>query len=293
MAPSPIIFLGTSAFAVPSLKALASDPDFAVRLVVTQPDKPVGRKETLTPSPVKVASQSLHLPLLQPANVNKELPTYLRTQNIDVDFLVVVAYGQILEKALLILPRIAPLNVHASLLPRWRGASPIQHAIIAGDRETGITIQWMVDQVDAGPILAQERFSLSLDATTASLTEKLSHRGALLLRKTLKNPLITTPQTSKGLSICSKLSRKDGMVNPTLMTAEAIDRRFRALTPWPGVTCPVRGHTLKLLKSSLIPDPQSLPLPCAQASLLYLQSVQEPGKNSMSGKEWAQGHGGV
>src|SRR3989338_4892464 len=184
MAPHSIIFCGTSAFAVPSLEALAKDPAFTIDLVITQPDKPVGRSQELTPPAVKIAAETLGLKIFQPVKLNQEIGS-IQTKP---DFLIVVSYGQILSQEVLDLPKIAPINLHASLLPRWRGASPLQHTILSGDAESGVTAQKIVKELDAGPILGQERTAIDPRETTQTLHDRLAQMGADLLLKTLKHP---------------------------------------------------------------------------------------------------------
>lgn len=276
-------FLGTSSFAVPSLKALAKDSAFSIDLVITQPDRPVGRKQELTPPPVKVTTEKLGLKILQTENIN-ELPSPVPSPS--PDFLVVVSFGQILSQKILDLPTIAPVNLHASLLPRWRGASPMQHAILAGDPETGVTIQRIVKELDAGPVLAQESMKIPPRTTYESLHDALAKAGAKLLISTLKHPLRETPQDESLVTLCNKLSRSDGNIDPATMTAQEIDRRVRALNPWPGVTIP--SLSLKLLETSLEPTTESAPLE-AKNSTLHLMRVQSAGGTPMTGKEWARG----
>lgn len=287
-APHSVIFLGTSPFAVPSLRALAADKRFRVDLVVTQPDKPVGRKQMLTPPPVKVAAEELGLKIFQPEKLNAEVAT-LQSRVPEPAFLVVVSYGQILSQAVLDLPQVAPVNVHASLLPRWRGASPIQHAILSGDRETGVTIQKIVKELDAGPILAQERTKIAPRETYQTLHDRLAETGAALLINTITQPLTPTEQNDEDIVICRRLSRQDGHVDATAETAAQIDRKVRALTPWPGVTIDWKGEQLKILAAELTEHPDTFPLLCRDATTLYLTSVQPAGKKAMTGSAWARG----
>ncbi len=287
MEKKTIVFCGTPAFAVPSLNALAHDDAFDVRLVITQPDRPVGRAKAVTPPPVKLAAEELHIPVIQPEDINEpsayaQLPT-------PFDYLVVIAYGQILSRAILDLPAIAPVNVHASLLPRWRGASPVEHAILAGDTRTGVSIQTMVEELDAGPILSMKETSIGPNETAEELKERLCHLGATLLLKTLKESLHPTPQPSEGITFCRKLTREDGEGDLQALTAEEMNRRVRALVPWPGVTIHVDNQPLKLLEASLVPSPGSIAFPCREGSLLHLVSVQPPGKKPMSAQEWMRG----
>jgi methionyl-tRNA formyltransferase len=287
MTPKPlhILFAGTSDFALPSLSLLAEDPAFRVDAVLTQEDKPVGRKQDLTPPPVKREALRLGLPVFQPRDIRREFFT-LELEKPDV--LVAVSYGQILSQEILDFPRIAAVNVHASLLPRFRGASPIQHAILEGDRETGVTIQKMVYELDAGPVYAQETTMIDPRETTVTLHDRLKVMGANLLMKTLKN--LPDPVPQKGtVTLCHKLTRQDGLVDSAAMTAEEIDRKARALNPWPGVTLDSEGTTLKILETSLTPESDSFPLPCKGNTTLYLVRMQPAGKNPMSGGAWARG----
>lgn len=281
--PFSIVFCGTPEFAVPSLQALIDDDAFSVDLVITQPDKPVGRKQELTPSPIKTLALKHGLQIEQPEDINAfhfPLSTF--------HFLIVVAYGQILRQTLLDLPQIAPVNVHASLLPRWRGSSPMQHSLLAGDATTGISIQKMVRKLDAGSLLAQREEVLEERETIETLHDRLSIMGADLLVETLKGPLKETPQDGE-ISVCKKLSRASGEVDPQSMTAGEIDRYVRALVPWPGVTCEVDGDDVKLLEAFLEERVDSIPLSCAKGSTLHIGRMQSPGKRILSGADWARG----
>jgi methionyl-tRNA formyltransferase len=298
-APFHVIFCGTSSFAVPCLQALVSDPAFAVDLVITQPDKPVGRDKVLTSPPVALEAKKHGLKIFQPENINKELPLHFQLSlpaealakegTFNFQFLVVVSYGQILSKEILALPSIAAVNVHASLLPRWRGASPIQHAILESDTETGVTVQIMEEKLDAGPILSQKTLALDPRETYRSLHDKLAPLGAALLSETLKKPLAPKGQPSEGITMCRKLTRENGKLSPENKTAEEIDRAVRALTPWPGVTVTLKSGELKILESDLTAQPESAPLPCKDGTVLHLVSVQPAGKKPMSGAAWARG----
>lgn len=277
-------FLGTSAFAVPSLEALLKDPAFSVDLVITQPDRPTGRKQELTAPPVKMAAQKHGLTIEQPENINAHPPSASNP-----DFLIVVSFGQILSQSILDMATIAPVNVHASLLPRWRGASPIQHAILSGDHDTGVTVQKIVKELDAGPILAQEKITLDLRETYTTLHDRLAPLGAALLLTTLKNPLKPVEQDVSRVTVCRTLKRDDGKIDHTTLSAVDIDRKVRGLNPWPGVTLIVGGQLLKLLETALKPTQTSTPLPCAQGTILHLVTVQAAGGKPMTGAEWERG----
>lgn len=279
--PFSVIFCGTPEFAIPSLEALIASPEFSVDLVITQPDKPVGRKQIITAPPIKAVAQKHGIPVEQPENINDfKLPIS------NFQFLVTVAYGQIIKSNLLALPTIAPINVHPSLLPLLRGASPIQNALLTGDAITGVTIQHMTSELDAGGILGQKEVSIEAKETNETLHNKLAITAASLLVDTLRNPLKPQAQDSSKATFCKKLSREDGVVDPNLMTAQEIDRRVRALVPWPGVTCTINGEDVKIHETSLESTSSSFPMPCKDGTTLYINKIQSPGKNVITGNEW-------
>ena len=281
--PQSVVFLGTSAFAVPSLKALASDPAFEVTLVITQPDKPAGRKQMLTPSPVKIAAQELSLPIAQPEKINS-LTTNHYSLTTRPDFLIVVSYGQILSQEILDWPTVAAINVHPSLLPLLPGATPLQHAILYGLPESGVTVQRMIKELDAGPILSQLSVPLEPSETFSTLHDRLALIGAELLVKTLKEPLQETAQESEKATFCGKLNKADGIADPKIMTASQIDRMVRALTPWPGVSI----GTNKILETTL--ESGDLTLPCADNTTLTIVQIQPAGGTPMSGSDFIRGN---
>ncbi len=286
--PRKVIFAGTPEFAISSLKALIVDPAFDVIGVITQPDKKVGRKQILTPPPIKAVAEQNQIPIWQPKKINTEWPDRQSPFSESYDFLVVVAYGQILKQDILDSPSIAPVNVHASLLPRWRGASPMQHALLADDAHTGITIQRMAVKLDSGPILSQERTDITDSTTIESMHDELAAEGAKLLVETLKNPITEIEQEEQHITICHKLSRKSGNVDPASQTASEIERTIRALVPWPGVRCDIDGDEVKLLEVLLEETENSIPLECKD-STLHIVTLQPPGKKPMSAKSWKRG----
>ena len=277
-----IIFCGTPEIAIPYLEALYSDPAFKIELVITQPDKPIGRKQIITPTPVKLKAEELGIKVLQPSDINYEsLP--------ESDFLVTVAYGQIIKKPILDSPKNASINVHYSLLPRWRGAAPVQNAILAGDLETGVTIQLMVEKLDAGDILNEAIIRIEDNETCDSLYKKCNKKGVDLLIKTLKQPLSPSAQDESKTTFCKKLSREDGNVDLGDMTAKEIDRKVRALVPWPGVRALIDGNEIKLIETSLSETDNSAPIKCLEDTILHVKKIQPPGKKEMSGKDWLRG----
>jgi methionyl-tRNA formyltransferase len=281
-----IVFCGTPEVAIPSLLALAADPAFEISLVITQPDRPKGRGLKIQPSPVAHAGEELDLPVAKPQDIND-----LDFRSTQFDFLVVVAYGQLLKKEILQLPTIAPVNLHFSLLPRWRGASPVEHAILHGDEETGVSVIRITEKLDAGPILAQEKVPLTGRETTPQLKERLAEMGARLLAETLKKPLTPREQTGDA-SVCRKITKHDGHIDLSALTAEEVHRRVRAFTKWPGVTTEIDGQPIKLIATSLIPTSESTPLLCAENTTMYATKIRIPGRNVVTGKEWQHGRMG-
>lgn len=289
MAQKTVIFCGTPEFAVFSLRSLHGSGAFRVLQVITQPDRPVGRKQELTAPAVKLAAEELELPVWQPENINKELPALHALVPEHPDFLVAVAYGRILSPAMLALPAIAPINVHASILPRWRGASPIEHAILHGDDRTGVTVQIMGEKMDEGDILSMSQTPIGPLDTTPSLKQRLARMGADLLVETLSMPLSPMPQSQDGVTYCGKIAKEDGIVNAEQLTAAEIERRVRAFTPWPGVQTTLNGRTIKIMRSTLEPVPHSVPLTCKHNTVLHITELVEAGKKPMKAADWVRG----
>lgn len=243
------------------LKLLAAGHE--VPLVITQPDRP-GHRLKLTPPAVKVAASEAGLEVLQPERI-RSADVVERVRSLAPDLMVVVAYGQIIPKALLEVPRRGVLNVHASLLPRWRGAAPVARAIMAGDAETGVTIMEMDEQLDHGPILAQEVVPIGLDEDAARLTERLAEAGAALLVETIERLDAIEPvaQDHAAATTAPRLAKADGELEWE-MGAEEIDRRVRGLQPWPGATLPTERGRVKVLSGHIegdryVPDMVQLP----------------------------------
>lgn len=251
-----LAFAGTPRFAVPALLALAKAADFEIVGVFSQPDRPAGRGKKPTASAVKSAAESLKLPIFQPekldiADLRPLLP---------LDALIVVAFGQILPESLLQTPRFGSLNLHASLLPRWRGAAPIARAILAGDAETGVAIMQMTAGLDTGPVFVQVPLPIQSDDTAESLEEKLAASGAELLLKTL--PLIFTgkitaqAQALAGKSYAKKLQKSEAAISWEKNVLD-IDRQVRAFYPYPIAESSFRGNTLRIFKGIPIPAEQT------------------------------------
>jgi methionyl-tRNA formyltransferase len=231
-----IVFMGTAELSCASLEKLADAKDFSLAAVVTQPDKPKGRDLKLTPSPVKALAQRLRLPVLQPLKARDE-SFISQLRELHPDLVVVVAYGQLLPQTILDLPRHGCLNVHTSLLPKYRGAAPIQRAIADGEAETGVTIMKMDAGLDTGPVLAARRTPILATDDSQSLHDRLALMGAELLVETISRyiagEISPQPQPAEGASYAAKITKEDGRIDWTLPAVQ-IWNRLRAFTPWPG-----------------------------------------------------------
>ena len=292
-----VAFAGTPAFAASALAAIHT-AGFAVPLVLTQPDRPAGRGLALQASAVKQFALQHHMPVFQPQGLKLDgrfaadaQAARLALQAASPDVLVVAAYGLILPPWLLELPRLGCLNIHASLLPRWRGAAPIQRAIEAGDNQTGITIMQMDAGLDTGDMLLIEREAIGPDDTAASLHERLAQRGASLVVQALgaaeRGALRPTPQPAEGASYAHKLAKAEGAIDWTQPAAE-IERRLRAFDPQPGCHFDFNGQTVKLWRAkvsagfgavagSIDMGRESLRVACGDGQALDLLELQRPG----------------
>ena len=248
-----VVFMGTPDFAVPVLKTLIETQN--VVGVVTQPDRPAGRGKQLRPSPVKIAAEEAAIPVYQPKSLrSEEAAQPLRDWQPDI--IVVAAFGQILRPHVLDLSPHGCLNIHASLLPHWRGAAPIQHAILAGDAETGVCLMQMDVGLDTGPVYACMPTPISPTETAASLHDRLAELGANLLAVHLDNilagKLTATPQDDEKFTYAPMISKEDGRLDWNQTSVE-IDRRIRAMTPWPGAFTTWQGELLKI-KAAAVAD---------------------------------------
>jgi len=304
-----IIFMGTPEFAVPSLLALAdAEAQAKVVAVVTQPDRRAGRGRKMQAPPVKLAALARNIEVLQPTKL-KSAETFSRLQEYDPELIVVAAYGRILPPSLLELPRYGCVNVHASLLPRHRGASPINHAIIAGDAETGVSIMRMDEGLDTGTVYARAALPIPADATCAALGEQLSRLGADLLGKTLPGivdgSLQPEPQSGAEATYAPLLTKEDGRLDFSL-GAEELARRVRGLQPWPGAFSFIEGARLRVAEAHVVDtatgSDSSAPgqvlaagaegvVICCGTGALCLDTVQPAGKKIMPAAAWVAGRG--
>lgn len=247
-----IVFAGTPEFAVASLKALTDSDDHNIVAVYTQPDRPAGRGRRLQPSPVKQFALTSNLPVFQPSTL-KDDTEQQRLTKLAPDVMIVVAYGLILPQAVLDIPRLGCLNVHASLLPRWRGAAPIQRSIESGDQETGITIMQMDAGLDTGAMLAWKSTPILDSDTAAVLHDRLALLGAEALIDVLarleKDEIKPEPQDNAQASYADKLNKQEANID-WHEGALTIDRKIRAFTPWPGASTRWRNKRLRILRAA-------------------------------------------
>lgn len=297
---SRMVFMGTPHFAVPTLEALAERYEVAV--VVTQPDRRRGRGRRLSPPPVKRASQRLELPVWQPRTLRAP-EAVARLRKLAPEVVVVAAYGQILSPEVLEIPPHGCVNLHASLLPRYRGAEPVAAAILAGEAETGVTIMLMDEGMDTGPILAQRAVPITSEDTRASLTERLANLGAELLVETLPRWLADEvkpqPQDDALASYAPKLRKKDGEIDWT-QPAVLIERMVRAYDPWPSTYTHWQGRFFKVLRArpldqpegeagKVVETPEGVAVITGEGTLL-LEEVQLAGGRAMSAEDFVRGH---
>ena len=293
--------MGTADFAVPSLKALAASR-YEVAAVYTQPARPAGRGLRRHASPVQSAAETLKIPVRTPARL-RDPADQAAFAALGADLAVVAAYGLILPKAILDAPRLGCINLHASLLPRWRGAAPIQRALLAGDRETGLTIFRMEPSLDTGPIIASQSVPISDRSTAASLHDELAGVAAGMVVAAVDDLAAgrahPVPQAEKGVTYAAKIEKAEGRLDWTRPT-EALERQLRALNPWPGCWTEIGDQTLRVLAGRTVPgsgDHQGVPgevldeiltVACGEGALA-LTSVQRPGGRPMPAEAFLRG----
>ena len=295
-----IIFIGTGEIGLPTLHALL-ESRHSVAGIVTQPDKPVGRAQLVEPPPIKRALTDPRIPVFQPTRI-KEREAIEEIRALLPDVIVVMAYGQILPREVLEIPKVACLNLHASLLPRWRGAAPIQAAIAAGDRETGITVMYMDEGLDTGDIMLQRKTTISPTDTGRSVHDRLANiapdtlLNALGLLAEGNAPRI--PQDNTLATYAPKLKREDGKIDWS-ESADVIEKKIRAFNPWPGTFMTIGGRNLKIFSGSVV-DLSGKPgqilsgekelVIAAGKGALSLSDVQLEGKRRMSAAAFVRGH---
>ena len=297
-----LAFMGTPPFAARALTALlAAGHDIAA--VYTQPPRPSGRGHRFTPSAVQKLAELHRIEVRHPTSL-KSAEEQERFAALKLDLAVVTAYGLILPKPILEAPRLGCFNIHASLLPRWRGAAPIQRALLAGDETTGVTIMRMDQGLDTGPMLMKHAVPIGRWSTAAGLTEELADVGAELIVVALEalaqGGLDETPQPALGVTYAAKLDKSESVID-WLVSAADLDRRVRALNPWPGTFFTVRGERIKLLgaqtcdgkgEPGLVLDPDKAdgnPMVACGLGALKLTSLQRPGRTAQDGESFLRG----
>lgn len=302
-----LIFCGTPQFAVPSLRALC-DAGHRVELVLSQPDRASGRGLEVHTSPVKQFASERHLPLLQPEKIRNNVELEQRLREISPDVIIVVAYGRLIPPWMLALPRYGNLNLHGSLLPKYRGAAPIQWVIANGETETGLTTMRLDEGLDTGDILLQERVPIAPDQTSVELAPILAGVGANLLVKTLagleEGSLRATPQDNSRATLAPILKREDGRVDWQRSAAQ-IQNRWRGFQPWPGAFTLFRGKKLTLhglrvadaavrrlenaAPGTLMQDGRDLYAACGEGTWLQILEVQLEGKRRLPADAFLRG----
>jgi methionyl-tRNA formyltransferase len=298
-----ILFCGTPAFAVPTLKHLLAQPDFQIAAVITQPDRPRGRGHQVSFSAVKDVALASSIPVFQPEKIRAPESEQLLGEA-NPDAIVIIAYGQIIPARLLAIPRLGWINLHASLLPKYRGAAPIQWAIATGESVTGISTMRIDAGMDTGDILLQRETPIAPTETTSQLAERLSELGAPLMAETLRglrdNTLKPQPQDHSAATLASLLEKEDGQIN-WQQPAQVIYNRMRGFTPWPGAythfrntTCHLLGQPASISFSAGAPgqiyyDGKILLVSCGQQSFLHVSHVKPEGRKQVSAVDFANG----
>jgi methionyl-tRNA formyltransferase len=309
MRPMKIIFAGTPEFAATALQSL-HDAGFTIPLVLTQPDRPAGRGMQLQASPVKQLALRHGIPVAQPVSLrlNGKYPEIARDAHellraTEHDAMVVAAYGLILPRSVLDIPKHGCINIHASLLPRWRGAAPIHRAIEAGDAETGVTIMQMEEGLDTGPMMLMERLPIAPDDTTGSLHDRLAALGGRMIvdamRRLAEGALQATPQPEDGANYAAKIAKEEAALDFT-RPADVLERKIRAFNPFPGATGSCNGTTIKLWKAEYVggvqgapgevlsAGPQGVTVACGKDAL-RLTELQKPGGKRLPAAEFLKG----
>jgi methionyl-tRNA formyltransferase len=290
-----LAFLGSPGFAVPALRALHA-AGHEIACVYAQPPRPAGRGQKETPCPVHRAALELGLPVRTPARVKRDAAEHAAFAALDLDAAIVAAYGLILPPAMLEAPRRGCLNIHASLLPRWRGAGPIQAAILAGDAETGITIMRMEEGLDTGPMLLREAVPIGPRATTPQVHDALADLGARLILRALADDPPAIPQPEAGVTYAPKIAKEDGRLD-WRADAAALDRRIRALTPWPGCFFQHGTETIRVLAAEPADGAgapgtvlNGAPTIACGSGALRLMRLQRAGRAPLAAAEFLRGY---
>lgn len=290
-----LIFMGSPDFSVPALHALIN-AGHEIVAVYTQPPRPAGRGKAMRRQPVHEAAETLGIEVRTPARVRRDKAEHAAFAALNADAAVVAAYGLILPKEMLDAPRLGCLNIHASLLPRWRGASPIQSAIVAGDRKSGVSIMQMDEGLDTGAVLLEEATEITDTDTGSTLHDRLSEIGGRLIVRALAEQPTPVPQPADGVTYAERLTRDHGRIEWTRTSTE-IDCQIRGFTPWPGAFTSLNGTVLKIGAATPVHElsgapgqtiDDSLTVACG-AGALRIERLQKPGRSMMSAAEFLRG----
>lgn len=297
-----VIFCGTPDFSVPTLELLDQHPHINIVGVITMPDRPAGRGQELKSPPVAEYAKQHRLPLYQVENINREESVLLELETKKVDFILVLAFAQFLGSRVLTMPKLGCFNIHTSILPKYRGAAPIQYALLNGDKTTGVSIQRMVKEMDAGDLVHFHELPIADTETGGQLYTRLKFQAALstntLIDLILKNRLVFTPQDPKGVSFAPTLKKEDGLIDFKSSSSNKIHNQIRALDPWPGTYCFLNNQRLKVyeveqLSRSLKPGETSIEHGHLAVGtldgVLRLSSVQVEGKKICTDTELLNG----
>lgn len=296
-----VVFVGTSEFGIPALKALVEKHN--VKLVISQPDRPKGRGRKLLPTPIKEEALKLGLEVLQPERI-KEIHPLL--SQMDFDVMVVVSYGQIIPKEILEIPKVGPLNIHPSLLPKYRGAAPIQRAIMNGEKKTGTTIMWMNERLDAGDIFLQKEVEIDPDEIYGELHDRLSLISAKLLLEALekieRGEIVRIPQKDEEATYAKPISKEETVIDWSRPATE-VHNKVRALSPKPGTWCTISGARYKIYRTALSSGQGTpgevlekdikkgiLKIACGEGAVNIME-IQPEGKRVMNTSDFLRGYG--
>lgn len=301
-----IIFLGTPEIAVPSLEYLVNKEDVEVCAVVTQPDKPAGRGHKLTPSPVKQLAEKYNLPIFQPKSIRKESDVIEALKSFQPDVMITVAFGQILSQEVIDIPRLGVINLHASLLPKYRGANPIQWPIINGDAETGVCTMMTEIGVDTGPVLLCHKIQITENMDSLELYNKIAEAGPALLYKSITGlndgSITPQPQDDAAATHAPKLKKEDGLIDWN-SSSQTIHNQIKGMKPWPSAYTFYNGNVLKILESQLVSAEtandeetgkvvgtkgNAIQVKTADGVILILK-LQPAGKKAMDASSWYNG----
>ena len=300
-----VVFMGTPQAAVLPLQVLVTHREFEVMGVITQEDKPVGRKQIMTPPPVKQAALELGLTVLQPSKIQNNSQLFKLLKGLQADVFVVVAYGKILPEEILYLPRFGCVNIHFSLLPKYRGASPVEEALLHGDTQTGVAFMKMARGMDTGDILLMQRVQIEPSDTSLILREKLvsvaSRQLPFILKDLVDGLLQPIPQKEEVATYCHKIQKEDGLLDFTQLSADEIMNKFRAYTPWPSVFFIENGKRVKI--TQLKKDENETGLRPGQKKIIdhkvavgtsrgvvFIEKLQVEGKKEMTASEFLKGN---